>query len=51
MGATLIVDDPDLAPVLCNTHLLASEGWTTEEKGRSVGMMGNRARLAGMVAQ
>ena len=27
MGATLIVDDPELAPVLSGTHLPTSEGW------------------------
>ena len=26
MGATLIVDDPELVPVLSGTHLLTSEG-------------------------
>ena len=30
MGATLIVDDPELAPVLSGTHLLTSEGWKAE---------------------
>ena len=30
MGATLIVDDPELALVLSGTHLLTSEGWKAE---------------------
>ena len=30
MGATLIVDDPELAPVLTGTHLPTSEGWKAE---------------------
>ena len=59
MGATLIVDDPELAPVLSGTHLPTSEGWKAElalqreEVGRSVGMTstGNRTRVARMVAQ
>ena len=44
MGATLIVDDSELAPVSSDTHLPTSEGWKTElayqreEFGRSEGM-------------
>ena len=44
MGATLIVNDPELSPVLLGTHLPTSEGWKAElsrqreDKGRSVGM-------------
>ena len=30
MGATLIVDDPELAPLFSGTHLPTSEGWKTE---------------------
>ena len=30
MGATLIVDDPELAPVLNGTHLPTPEGWKAE---------------------
>ena len=59
MGATVIVDDPELATVLSGIHLPTSEGWRAElayqhEKvKRSVGMtsMGNRARATHMVAQ
>ena len=59
MGATLIVDDPELAPVLSSTHLPTTEGWKAElafqceEVGRSGGMTstGNRTRVARMVAQ
>ena len=59
MGATLIVDDPELVPILSGTHLATSKGWEAElaqqrEKvGRSVGMtsMGNRIRVARIVAQ
>ena len=59
MGVTLIVDEPELAPVLSGTHLPTLEGWKAElvwqrEKvGRSVGMTstGNQTRVARMVAQ
>ena len=30
MGATLIVDNPELAPVSSGTHLPTSEGWKAE---------------------
>ena len=30
MEATLIVDDPELAPVLSGTHLLTLEEWKAE---------------------
>ena len=54
MRTTLIVDDPELAPVLSGTHILTLECWKTEfaqqrvDIGRSVGMtyMGNRTRVA-----
>ena len=43
MGAILIFDDPELAPVLSGTHLPTSEGWKAElawqreeEVGKSV---------------
>ena len=59
MGATLIVYEPEFAPVLSGTHLPTSEGWKAElawqreEIGRSVGMTstGNQTRVARMVAQ
>ena len=62
MGATLIVDDPELAryySVLSDTHLPISEGskvelaYQREEVGRSGGMTstGNRTRVVHMVAQ
>ena len=59
MGATLIVDDQELAPVLSGTHLPTPEAWKTElalqreEVGRSVGMTstGNRTRVARMIGQ
>ena len=44
MGATLIVDDPELAPLLSGNHFTHSEGWKAElvqqrkEVGRSGGM-------------
>ena len=30
MGATLIVDDPELGPILSDTHLPISEEWKAE---------------------
>ena len=30
MGVTLIIDDPELAPVLSSTHLPTLEGWKAE---------------------
>ena len=58
MGATLIVDDPELAVILSGTHLLTSDGrliWPKqlEEIGRSCGMTstGNQTWVARMVAQ
>ena len=59
MGATLIVDDPELAPVLSGAHLPTSEGWKAElayrreEVGRSVGMTstGNQSQIPRMIAQ
>ena len=59
MGATLIVDDLELAPVLSGTHLPTSGAWKAqlakqhEKVGRSVGMTstGNQTRVARMVAQ
>ena len=59
MGATLIVDDPELAPILSSTHQTISEGWKTElaqqqeEVGRSGGITstGNRTQVTRMVAQ
>ena len=58
-GSNLIVDDPELAPVLSGTHLPTSEEWKAElawqcgEVGRPVGMTstGNRTRVSRMVAQ
>ena len=57
MGAALIVDGPELAPVLSGAHLPTSGGWRAglgwrrDEVGRSVGMAstGNRARVARIV--
>ena len=59
MGATLIVDDLELAPVLSGTHLPSSKGWKAELAkqrevvGESVDMTstGNRTRIARMIAQ
>ena len=59
MGATLIVDDPELAPVLSGTHLPTSEGWKAElaqEREEVGGLLdmtstGNRIRVVRMVAQ
>ena len=59
MGATLIVDDLELATVLSGTHFLTSEGWkpelTQQRKDimRSVGMttMGIQTGVARMVAK
>ena len=59
MGATLIVDDPELAPVLSGTHLPTSEGWNAElaqEREEVGGLLdmtstGNRIRVIRMVAQ
>ena len=59
MGATLIVDDPELAPVLSGAHLPTSEGWKAElayrreEVGRSIGMTstGNQSQIPRMIAQ
>ena len=59
MGATLIVYEPEFAPVLSGTHLPTSEGWKaelawqSEEIGGSVGMTstGNQTRVTRMVAQ
>ena len=59
MGANLIVDGPELAPVLTGTHLPTSVGWKTEfvqqheEIRRSTGMTstGNRAGTSRIVAQ
>ena len=45
MGATLIANDPELAPVLYGTYLPTSEGWKAEfvqqhqDIGRPVGAM------------
>ena len=36
MEAVLIVDDPELAPVLSGTHSPTLEGWKAEDIGRSV---------------
>ena len=39
MGAILIVDDPEFAPVLSGTHLPTLEGWKTElaeQRGRDL---------------
>ena len=59
MGATLTVDDPELASVLSGTHLLTSEGWKAElteqreEVGKSGGMTSTRnwAMVVCMVVQ
>ena len=59
MGATLIVDDSELALVLSGIHLPISEGWKAElaykleEVGRSVVMTstGNRTLVAYMEAK
>ena len=58
MGATLIVDDPELAQALSGAHLPTSEVWKTELASLredivgSIGITtGNRTRVARMVAQ
>ena len=57
MGATLIVDDPELAPVLSGTPLSTLERWKFAQQhkviGRSVGMtsMENQTWVAHIVGQ
>lgn len=57
MGSSLIVDDPELAPVVSATHLTNSKEWKAElawqhqDVGKSTGMssMEIRTRVAHMV--
>lgn len=59
MGATIIVDEPELATTLSSTHIPTSERlkakivYQSDNIGISVGMTptGNRFRVARMVAQ